>query len=574
MVESLKSKSVNAEALIVHWRNDPVAAAEDIFGIELDQHQRVVLQQMWFLDTQFNILSRGCGKTFLSAVCASLEGILKPSYRVGLIGPSYRQAKFLWAEVEKLWEISPIFQEATVKAPAITPEKCYIKFKSAPGRTGSVIEALPMGSDGGKIRGARYFSVYPDEAAQIDGQVLDIVVRGFMATSANPMERVRILREQRALVEQGLLTEDQVLRPPANKMVYSTTAFYQYNHIWERLSRLMDALKHGKRNADRGKGGNPADYTFRGAELNGGQIPHKVMADKQKGLCAFTCLDPSEGFINMDSIREAKRDMSEYQFLMEYFALFPPDSEGFFRRSLLDAARQHRQFGPIHEPRPGMLYTMGVDPARTGDNFAIAIFEIDLDTDTIRLVKVISWNKKDFPLCHKYVRYYKKLYKMDFFKMDAGGGGTTVRDLLANQDLCPSGEKPILEIDFDEHRALRGDRHLGPLCQFSNYQWVHDANNNLLSGLQHGQLKIASKPPLPGQIVLPIDDEADDEMEKALSEWASIITIKAGQRMRWDTPTETMRKDRYSAILIGYDAALTVLGDRKRPKTLSGGFWA
>ena len=60
-----------------------------------------------------------------------VEGILKPGYRVGLIAPSYRQAKMMWSEVQNLWDKSPVFQQSTVSHPNITPEKCYVKFLDA-----------------------------------------------------------------------------------------------------------------------------------------------------------------------------------------------------------------------------------------------------------------------------------------------------------------------------------------------------------------------------------------------------------------------------------------------------------
>ena len=266
--------------------------------------------------------------------------------------------------------------------------------------------------------------------------------------------------------------------------------------------------------------------------------------------------------------------MSDYTFRMEYMCYFPPDSEGFFRRSSLDKARAHAEFGPQVLPRRGCHYTMGVDPARTSDNFAIAIFEVDPEAEEIRLVRVYSFNKKNFPEMHRQVRQIRKHWGIEYFEMDAGGGGTTIRDLLASKESCPIGERLILEKDFDEHRTLTGDRFLGPLVQFSNYEWVHDANHALLSGLQHGLLKIASKPPLPGEIVTPEHEEADEEIEKALTEWASIVTQQVGNRTRWDTPTPTMRKDRYSAILLGYSAARKVLDNYRKPKKLAWGFWA
>ena len=569
MIENLAS----AERLIPFWRNNPVQAAKDIFDVDLDWHQRIALNQMWFNNNQTNILSRGTGKTFLDGVSASLEGILKPSYRVGLIAPSYRQAKFMWAEVEKLYEKSPLFQQSTVRPPAITPEKCYIKFKSAPGQTGTMIEALPMGSDGAKIRGARYFSTYVDEAAQVQKEILDVVVRGFMATSANPMEKVKMVAEQERLLAEGLITADQIVNPPANKLVMSTTAFYQYNYIWEGISKFMEELNRGYKVAKR-KGGDVSKYQFDGNPLNDGQIPHRVMTNSVDGLLAFTCLDPSRGFMNLDSIKKARREMSDYQFRMEYMAYFPPDSEGFFRRSVLDKARAHCSFGPILTPRKGCLYVMGVDPARTSDNFSVAIFEVDVDEGIVRLIRVMSWNNKNFPMLHREVRKLIRQFNVTYFQMDAGGGGTTIRDLLASSENCPIGERLILEKDFEEHQFLVGDRILGPLIQFSSYEWVHDANNALLSGLQHGRLQIAAKAhTVPNLIWTPEIDDADEEMERALTEWSSIIVTASGSRMHWDTPTKTMRKDRYSAILIGFNAAERVLANHKKPKSLALGCW-
>jgi hypothetical protein len=302
------------------------------------------------------------------------------------------------------------------------------------------------------------------------------------------------------------------------------------------------------------------------------------MSDGKEGLCAFTCTDPREGFMDMDSIRRAKRQMSNYKFLMEYFCFFPPDSEGFFRRSLLDSVRARSDFGPIFEPRAGCLYTMGVDPARSDDNFAIAIFEIDPSAEEIRLVRVLAFNKKSFPEMHKRIRELIRIYKMKYFQMDAGGGGTTIRDLLSDPSSCPAGERLILEQDFDEHRTKTGDRYLGPLVQFSSYEWVQNANFNLKSGLEHKRLAIAAKSPVPGQVYKSLEDaemydEADEEIEAALTEWSSIVTTAAGARMHWDTPTKTMRKDRYSAILIGFDAAERVMALHKRPKVLAAGFW-
>jgi hypothetical protein len=186
------------EQLVLFWRENPCQAAEDIFGVELDNHQRIVVKSRWTHSSEIDILSRGTGKTFLGGLHAGLRGILYPGNRIGLIAPSFRQSKLLFSEVEKLYERSPLFQESLVRAPAKTADSCYCKFRAAEGQIGSYIEALPLGADGAKIRGSRFWEVIADEAAQIDPIVLNTVVRGFLATSQDPMANVRLMRELEA----------------------------------------------------------------------------------------------------------------------------------------------------------------------------------------------------------------------------------------------------------------------------------------------------------------------------------------------------------------------------------------
>lgn len=973
MIESLKPKSVNADNQIIFWRANPVQAAKDIFDVDMDWYQRIALNQMWFNNNQTNIFTRGGGKSFMNALCGSLEGILKPNYRVGFVGPGYRQAKVMWAELENLYQRSPLFQESVIKAPVSAPEKCSVKFKAAPGNISSVIEAIPLGVDGSKVRGQRYFSTYVDEAAQVEKSVLDVVVRGFGATSANPIKRIQMMREQQQMLDDGLITKAQMITPPSNRLIFSTTAFYQYNHAWERVSKTIEVLQQEYRNAVR-LGEDTSRFVFQGAGLNDNQIPHRVMSNGKRGLLAFTYWDPSPGYMDMDTVENARLEMPEYQHKMEFeclrgdteimtpwgakpiseiqigdivlthkgrfrhvietlirdysgpmvklqsygynrevhitanhpmwtggenwcdastvsdhvnlsrmrecsglkriqvdeyaqhvshaivgeteylyptpgsvknrkeftatgirktstvkkfkssvkrhidlnydfglvigwyaaegsigadgrlvefsldghhdagldafiaelqgaiersfdhgskiyrsgpcakvginsrllvevisticpgtasekhiqpkilfsnpefmrgflvgywhgdgcindkpqasvgstsrdlliqvkmvqdyfgfpsalrqtleagernvmgrtcqchafhslvirgdysrrfateiygvnlpvknyahesliscddekssFAIdtkstyhyegkvynlevaedhsyslpnatvhncfFPSDSMGFYRRSMLEKCRGHNEFGPILEPRKGCTYVMGIDPARTSDNFSIAIFEIDFEAGMIRLVRVMSWNNKEFPLVHREVRWVIKHYKITYFQMDGQGGGSTFRDLLASPENCPAGERLILEQEWPDHQFLTGDRILGPLVQFANGQWVHDANNNLLSALQHGRLQIAAKAPLEGQIWTQELEDASDEIERTVSEMSNIVTTMAGSRMHWDTPTKKMRKDRYSAVLIGFNAAEKILGMHNKPQSLAIGFF-
>lgn len=968
-----KDKSFDMPARVKVWRENPGLAAEEILNVELAPYQRFDLKMRWKHDLHFSVFGRGMGKTWLDGVDACLSALLWPGNRVGLIGPSFRQSKFVFEEVDKLWQQSPILQEATTREPSMSPDSCTVQFKAANGRNPSIIMALPIGADGAKIRGARFYKTIADEAVQIDNNVLKRVVRGFMATHADPMANVRLVRKLR---EEGKTAEEALESVSSNKMVMTSTMFFQWNHFYQRIAELINQIndEHGK--AVR-KGGDCSRFVFAGAGLNGGQLPFRAMSNGKSGYTAFPWQDAPLGFLDLNSIEQARHEMSDYEFRMEYecfaggteiitpeglkpieeievgdlvlthrgrfrrvtetmsrlysgpvldidafgynrtvtvtpehpfwagneqwedvkdmtdpfrlarlkelsglnqidladycddylisvvdgveylyprpsqsqqeggtrgadtkfkscipryltldedlgkiigyyasegsmgrrdalgrpmSALFsldghhdrslrcfvvelsdslertfgrrprhyyntdasccnvtynsrlvasmikaicpglasnkavrhevlfsnpsflrgfligylhgdgcinskpkcsagstsrnllaqirlalsyfgyasslrdakqarmsvirgrvcqcqpfydlsmlgddarrfaawmngtqlpaakqdwqlknvmseddaaahrvrrintqvsklvvynleveedhsystpiatvhncfaPADSEGFFRRSLLDASRRHAEFGPVLEPRPGCIYTMGIDPARTSDNFAIAIFEIDPPLGEIRLVRVFSYNKKNFPMMAREVRRIKKHYGIEYFKMDAGGGGTTIRDALADKATCPPGEKLILEREFDEHKLLIGERHLGKLVQFSNYAWVHDANHNLLAALQRGDLKIASQIPVANHVPLWTQDleDADKEIDKTIAEMSNVVVSSAGQRLRWDTPTKEQRKDRYSAVLIGFDAASELLDQHARPQELIMGSW-
>ncbi|MEM8875315.1 MAG: terminase family protein [Planctomycetota bacterium] len=549
------------------WRENPDIAAMDLLNVDLDKHQRVIIRNRWTHDECYDVMGRGAGKTFLNATYAILRALLNPGHKVGLLGKNFRQSKFMFEEIKKIWQKSPTLQRSTISEPKTAADRCYLEFHAAEGQSRSLIEALPLGADGSGIRGARYFDVICDEYAQMDKQIVDLVIRPFLATNPDPMKNVRAIEA----AKRGEAPETDA--PPANKFIATSSAYYQYNHLWETVSALCNEMQGDlqmaqRRGSDR-QGRTPDDFLMMGASVNN-QFPHKVMSNGSNCVHVFTCLDPSEGFINRNAIKTARERMGKYEFMMEWLAYFPPDSEGFIQRSLLDAAREHDRFGPIFEPRPGMKYTMGIDPARESDNFAIAIFEVDPDMGDINLVRMITYHRPEWPFVAREIHKLVKQYRMESFAMDAGGGGTTLRDLLADPAHCPTGCQPILEQDYDGHRRKHGRRILEPLVQFGKYEWLHDANHNLRSGLESKKLSIAASPRIWAKHL----DDADAELESTLVEISTIVTTTtASGRCRWDTPSKHQRKDRYSAVLVGYDNAHKLLDTTTKPRQLAMGGW-
>jgi hypothetical protein len=697
-------------SMLAYYREYPCEAARDLLGVDLAPHQRLILDIMWTRAYVLLALSRGCGKSFLLSIYATLRAMLYPSEKIGIIGPSFRQAKFVFAEIEKLYDISPHLRSASAKKPTRSPEVCYLKFHGADNIAGSQIHALPIG-DGNKIRGARYFSIVCDEAAQVNKDVLDVVIRGMMATSKNPMENVRRIEEQTRLVELGEL--DQIQEMTKNKIIMASTAFFQFNHFWETIEVFMTQLIEKREIMEgmigRGETVTPEDEViFRGGSPNDGQIPHRVMADKDRAILAFNYEDPPSGFMNVDSIDEARRNMSSYLFQMEYCfprdtpvytsggvlpiqdvtagdevfthtsqfksveeklvrnytgkmieywpegsnrslsvtsdhryyndgdwetinniivkkkklckvnpdgsvskysvdryreyfvkdepvhnlrvkddesftipystvhncTIFPADSEGFFPRSILDKAVDKDKYCHMMSKQQNDIYVMGIDPARNNDNFSISIFKVNKETKTIDLVRVISYFNRTFPKMQSEIRKLVRLYNIQDIGLDSGGGGRTIRDLLADEDTCPQGEKLILQKDYDDHKFMNGE-FLINMIEFSNYKWMHDANHNLLSDIQRGVMTIPTKCPNTEEFPISTEvDDADAEISMFLQEIQNVVvtTTKAG-RMHWDTPTKKQKKDRYSAVLIGHSIAAKYIHELDKPMMLAGGFW-
>ncbi len=513
--------------------------------------------------------------TWINALHAWLLAILYPGQRIGLIAPSFRQAKLMFTELENLYRISPLIQECVEHGPVVAPEKCHVRLKAAPYKIGSVIEALPMGVDGNKIRGARYYVVLADELAQIDADTLDIVVGGFLATAQNPMKRAKMFLRLEKELALGLISEEEMKRQMGggNKFYGTSTAFYQYNHLWERQSQLIQDIYHTKQMLIR-KGEPHEHLVVKGGPLHDGMIPARYLSDGKSAMCVHPYWDMDKGMLDMESVERQQRIMSNYQFRMEYECFSPPDSEGFFRRSLLEAARQHNSFSATMRPRPGLINVMGIDPGRVSDNFAASMFEVDLQSRLCRLARIWTWNNKPIPEVHREVRDLIRQFNIQKIKLDSGGGGREFRDLLADPHSCPAGQRLILEKDNPEHGSKTGDFLVAPLVEFSNYEWLQGANEGMRSALEHGRMLVAAEGPVPGEVWEPAMDFAGDELEKAISEISSIITTARGNRLHWDTPQKNQKKDRYTATLLGYDAARQYIDDIENPDELAEGFFA
>jgi hypothetical protein len=478
--------SLISNKLVKFYRDYPEIAAADLLGVDLSEIQKVVLRSMWFRNYVMSIMCRGSGKTFLNAVLACLKGMLYPGYRVGLIAPTFRQSKMMFDECDRIWQSSPIFQAATERKPTAASDNCYIRFKATGGKAGSIIQAIPLG-DGSKIRGSRFFTIICDEFPHIPEEIFNMVIRPMAATVAAPMENVRRIRREKDLLEKGMISEDEIEEKAANQIIITSSGYFTFNHMY----KLYQVYKEEMLN------NNEKYAVFR--------VPYKLLP---------------EGFLDQENVESARKQMSNLEFRMEYEAAFIPDTDGFYKASLIESCKS-REYTPQVVGDLGKSYCLGIDPARSEDSFAICVAELGKPA---KIVHAIELQKEPFPKMAALIENLCISFNVVSIYMDAGGGGLAIKDILAeNKMQHPAG--PLLDPE-DEVHQIKAGRHILKMCNFGT-DFISDSNFAALRLLEHRDLLFPSPP-------------KRDEIELALVEDASYLTItQMQQQMQTIVITET-----------------------------------
>jgi len=495
--------------LIDFYIKNPCIAAYELLKVDLAPIQRVVFEDMWFKNYAIVTAGRGVGKTFLLGLLSTLSCMLYPGYRVGLIGPVFRQSKMIFSEVEKLYSRSNILKDACEKRPTRGSDTCYLKFKSIRGFNGSYIEALPLG-DGSKIRGSRFYLILVDELAQVPDKVLDMVVRPMGATTLEPMENVRRIERQKKLIEAGLATEDDFQEEGVNKMIMTSSGYYKFNHMWRRMKDYwaqMDLL------------GDKSPYVVH-------QVPYWDLPD---------------GFLDRKNIAEAKRIMSDSEFKMEYEAAMISDSEGFFKASLLESCTSNSGFSLELRGVPGEQYILGVDPNQGGVGANCGVIVVKLGQIN-KIVNVLELKGRTTQQITQAIQGLCDDYNVVRVFMDKGGGGKAITDLLEEGY---GGSEPIIDTTNDENVDKVG-RHILELVNF-NPAWIADANFTTKALLENKTLRF----PEPPTSTLDTEANAFERVNTLKSQMLNIIVSQTSSGLlHFDTPKKGQKKDLYSAMIL------------------------
>jgi hypothetical protein len=385
------------ERLILFYRENPVIAAQEIFGIELTWFQRIAINKFFNSKFVMYLMSRGLSKSWTTALVLSLYAILYPKTKIGIVAPSYRQTWYVLDYIDEFLQNSVFFRNCAVtKTVARGNMRSIIRFKN-----GSYIEALPVGT-GEKIRGRRYHVVVIDEAGYMDDDIIRNVIMPMMNIKKKGHE---------------------------NKLLWASTATYAFQSFYG--TYVMYKYKEME------------DPNYAVCEFN---------IDDMLAI-------PDPPFsLDLELINSLKNDpgTTEEQFNMEYYCKFPVEMQNFISAALIgkctpsaydeqhilriDGEQRLFEGSPIEiVGSSDGFYVAGVDVARSanGDNFCIAILKIDEGTKTelggenvFRFVNCFADNGLTFQEMIEIIRIYYADFRLLRIYMDKSGGGSALEDFL------------------------------------------------------------------------------------------------------------------------------------------------
>lgn len=557
-----------------------------LLNTQLLPSQSLIIDELWNRKFPLLIASRGFGKSFQLALYSILRALILPRRKIVVVGAAFRQSKVVFEYMETLWRNAPMLRDIcdSNSGPTRDTDRCTMRINE------SVITCLPLG-DGQKIRGQRANDIIADEFASIPRDIFENVVAGFAAVSADPIQNVKRLAAQKKAIELGveILPEDSPKDQKDNQIILSGTAYYDFNHFatyWKKWKAIIKSKGNITKLKEIFNGDNPPE-NFDWTQYSIIRMPYELLPP---------------GFMDADQVARSKATVHAGIYQMEYGACFTRDSQGFFKRSLIESCVISKdnqikdskgneikfEAGLIGDPQK--KYIFGVDPASEVDNFSIIVLEVNPDHRRIvhcwtttrsehkEKVKKGYSNETDFySYCARKIRDLMSLFPCIHISIDAQGGGVAIMESLHDQDKIKDGELPLWPvIDNDKPKDTDGERglHILEMCQFAKHEWLAEANHGMRKDFEDKVLLF----PFFDSISIGLSSSEDNlknriydtleecvlEIEELKDELAMIqMTQTASGRDRWDTPEvivgtgrkNKVRKDRYSALLMANMAA-------------------
>ncbi len=537
-----------------------------VLNVEIYPFQGLILKEMWNKKFPMLIGCRGLSKTFMLAIYVLLRMIFMPGRKIVITGAVFRQSKLVFEYCERIWYQAPILRDLASDGKGNGPFHGNDAWKFVIGE--SVAFALPVG-DGSTIRGYRANDIIVDEFASGNVEVFEHVIRGFAMVSADPMNNTKRIASRNKSLELGYtLPEDDGDYYKSNQVILAGTAYYEFNHFfkyWKRYKNILITRGNKKKLSDIGE-----DVNTEWDQYSIIRIPFELLPD---------------GLMDKSIIASAKGNLHVSLYQMEVQACFSSDSNGFFKRSLLEKCTGDFEIALYGDNKKE--YVLGIDPASENDNFCIVLVEISRNIRKVvycwtstkqgykEEIKSGKAKENDFYdyVCRKILDLVNA-FNIKGIAIDSQGGGHAIVGRLHNPLIIDTakGELPLWPI-IDPEKPSEDDiadgRHIIELISFADAEWTSGANHGMrldfesrvllfpkFDGLTFAEIDLSNELELKN---CDITEEAVLEIEEMKNELSSIVmTQTPSGRDRWDTPDQKLpgqkkgrlRKDRYSSLLM------------------------
>jgi len=561
--------------------------------------------------------------SFLLGIYCLLKNILIPDSKIVIVGAAFRQSKIIFDYMDKIWKTSPMLHTicSDSSGPYRGVDRCDFRVNS------SITVALPLGN-GDKIRGLRAHTIICDEFNSIPIEIYETVVLGFAAVSKDPADNVKLSAKRRKLKMSGNWSEEQEIifdkTIVKNQSILSGTCGYDFEPFAKYWKKYHAIIKHK---------GDKKSIANEVGEEEEEEALHGKLNHKEFSIIRIPYELIPEGFMDDQTVSRAKSTMHTSTYNREYAAVFPKDSYGFFKRSLIESCTASdkncdlpnwpywcpQSFNMITRGSHNKQYVYGVDPASEEDNFAISVLELHQEHQRV----VYGWttNKKDFQqrktlgltdandyysFCCRKIRELMRVFPCVKIALDTQGGGYAVAEALSDPSKLMPGELPIFPSIVEGKEELTDNfagLHIIDYISFSDASWTSQSNHGMRKDMED---KVLLFPQL-DVVALAVVSENDriefenlkkvygtdqatrlfDTLEDAylelqeLKEELSLIVMTKTEhgRERWSTPEVKlgtgkkgrMRKDRYSALLMANSVARHTYREPQSPSYVNVG---
>ncbi|MAR21165.1 MAG: hypothetical protein CMD25_04045 [Flavobacteriales bacterium] len=532
---------------------------ELISGIKLAPFQEVTLKG--FFNRNFNmcVWGRGCGKTFIASVYCFLQCIFEPNTKILIAGPTFRTARFIFQNLEKIVET----KGAELLAQAFgAKSKRNDQFEWR--INGGSITAIPL--SGEKIRGFRANILVLDEYLLLPEETIKTVLMPFLVAPQDMAERIRVREIEDSLIKNGKMEEkDRMVFENKSKMIALSSASYSFENLYKTYKEWM------------------------------GNIYSDDMLDSKYFISQMGFDSVPEDMIDKTVIEEAQSGgSSNSSFQREYRAQFTDGSDSYF-----SAKKMHECTVPDGEAphtliagNPEKEYILGIDPSfsnsPSSDYFAMSL--IELDEDSYTLVHSYAVAGGDLKNHIKYLFYLYKNFNIKMIIID--NAGYQFIDSANESEIFREAGLEIKFFDFNtEKQGVAYDQELkkvkrtyspkdNVVCfkQVFSSDFLRNANEYLQSCIDHKKIFFASRTAASGSFFSRLSStkiplklthfndigemiETQDDLIYQTKKQCALIEVKSTakgtqsfdlpQHLRRSNSANRARKDNYTTLMLG-----------------------